>query len=255
MAVSMFEQARYEKTRRNFLIFLGACIAFSSVIYMPVYWLMYSDVVWNESIPMLIWMEMVEPLMNYAFYLGSFAFVIWGAARFGTRKVRAFVALYAGAALLRYLTNVLSYMWVMGAIHFSEWAAYDFPEILFSTGIDCLQMAIVFAACYGTLNNRKYEPVTRITAYATPMLRVAWVSAVLPALTQLASRIYYDLQLVLSFNNRIGRGEVFLMILYYVIDLCAIPVGFLALSLVLRRLSRSEQAALDAYNEAKQTRK
>ncbi len=252
MAASIFDTARYQRLRRNFLIFLGACIAFSTVIYMPVYWLMYSDIRWNDSIPMLIWLEMVEPLMNYIFYLGAFTFLIHGTARFDAHKTAPFVGFFAGAAFLRYLTNVFSYIWIMGALHVSEWVTYDLPDILISTVFDCVQIGIAFRICYRTLAGKKYQPVLRVSD-RVPTLRAAWLCAIIPAVTQVLSRFYYDMQMIFSFELQIDGGmELFLVISYYITDLLAIPVGFLVIALSLKWLSRAEQRAQSEYDSTKQ---
>lgn len=251
MAASVFDTARYSRLRRNFLIFLGACIAFSTVIYMPIYWLMFSDIRWSDSVPMLIWIEMVEPLMNYAFYLGSFAFLIHSTSRFGSHKAAPLVGFFAGAALLRYLTNVFSYIWIMGALHVSEWLAYDLPDILLSTAFDGIQIGVAFWIAHRVLKGKKHQPVTRITD-RVPMLRAAWLCAIIPAVTQVLSRFYYDLQMFFSFQMEIdGGGELILMISYYLTDLLAIPVGFLIIALILKVLSRAEQKAREAFDSEK----
>lgn len=251
MAASIFDTARYARLRRNFLIFLGACIAFSTVIYMPVYWLMYSDVRWHDSIPMLIWREMLEPLMNYVFYLGSFAILIHGSARFGSYKAAPFIGFFAGAALLRYLTNVFSYIWIMGALHVSEWLAYDLPDILLSMAFDCIQIGVAFWIAHRVLNGKRYQPVNRMTDRA-PMLRAAWLCAIIPVVTQVLSRFYYDLRLFFSFEMQIeGAGEMLLMISYYVTDLLAIPVGFLVIAVTLKWLSKAETRAKESFDADK----
>lgn len=256
MVASLFDESRYQRLRKNFLIFLISCMAFSTFIYMPVYWLLYSDVRWSDSAVLLMWNELVEPLMNYTFYLGSFAFVIHAAARFGTASAAPFCGFYGGAAFLRYVTNLFSYMWIMGAIHVSGFMTYDLPDMLFSTAIDLLQMGIAFWIAHACTKKNKYVAVERITALNNPSLRAAaWIS-VIPACTQLLSRFYYDMQLIFTFHWKVdGMGEVLLMVSYYLTDLLAVPVGFLAMALVLRRMGRSETRAREIWEDERKTKK
>ena len=251
MASSMLDDARYNRLRRNFWIFLISCVAFSTVIYMPVYWLMYSNIRWSESTPMLIWTEMLEPVMNYIFYLGSFSFLIHGSARFGARRVAPFIGIFTIAAFLRYFTNVFSYIWIMGALHLSEWATYDLPAILFSAAVDCVQIGIAYWICTHVERQKAYTPVARVTE-RSPMTLAAWFCAIIPVTTQVLSRIYYDIQLAVSYELKIeGTWEILVMVSYYLTDLLTIPVGFVVIAQVLKWLGKAEARAQAEWDAAK----
>ena len=85
-----------------------------------------------------------------------------------------------------------------------------------------------------------------------PMTRAAWYCAIIPATTQVLSRIYYDIQLAVSYELEIeGAGEIIVMVSYYLTDLLAIPVGFLVIAQVLKWLGKAEVRARAEWDAAK----
>ncbi|MBQ9773468.1 MAG: hypothetical protein IJW30_02285 [Clostridia bacterium] len=248
MAEPLFEEYRYRRYRNQFIIFLIACVAFCTGIYMPFYYLLVSNVAFAESPLILVWMEIVEPLMNYVFYLGSFAYVIFGALRFGPGRGLRLMTAYIVASFLRYATNVLSYMWTMGAIRWSEFVEFELGGILFSTLIDWVQIGIMFWMIHAQIVRRRMRvedcmPFPKILgSRGNRLLRLAFLVAIIPAATQVLSRAYYDFHKIVILEFQVqGWPEIILMISYYLTDLLAIPVGYMVIAWILRRLYRGEE--------------
>ncbi len=262
MQNDLLEVHRQKLYRRNFLIFLGACVGFYTLIYMPIYYLLSTNIVWSDSPLLLMWMELIEPLMNYAFYWGAFAFVLYAALRDGQKRALPLAGFYAAAAFLRYFTGLFSYMWIMGAIHWSSFLATDLWGLLFSLFMDCAQMALVLLAFYlmerklirsrsipahqGTIREA-YLPMTRVFDWKDPLFRLSFIAASVPAALQILSRIYYDLDLILIRGMEIsGVGEVIVILSYYITDIATAFLGALILSMLLNAFFRADEKRREA---------
>ncbi len=257
MQTDLLEAHRKKLYRRNFLIFLGACVGFYTLIYMPVYYLLSTNIVWSNSPLLLLWMEVIEPLMNYAFYWGSFAFVLYAILRDGKRPALQLAALYAAAAFLRYFTGLFSYMWIMGAIHWSAFMATDFWGLLFSFFMDCVQMALLLLAFYfvekklikshsqvvrqGSIREA-FLPMMRAFEWKNPLFRLSFIAAAIPTVLQILSRLYYDLDLIFVRGMEIsGAGEVIVILSYYITDIATAFLGALVISVLLNAFFRNDE--------------
>ncbi len=257
MQTDLLQEHRQKRYRRIFWIFLGACVGFYTLIYMPIYYLLSSNVLWSNSPLLLLWMEVIEPLMNYTFYWGSFGFVLYALLVSGWKRAGAFSAFYAAAAFLRYFTGLFSYMWIMGAIHWSSFMAMDFWGLVFSFLMDCAQVAIVLLAAYTIIRKLQkkdsrfrspgairetYLPFVRVMDWKNPVFRLSLIAASVPAVIQILSRIYYDLDLILVRGMQIsGVGEVIVMLSYYITDIATAFLGAMVLSLLLNSFYRSDE--------------
>ncbi len=258
MSLSLFDAHRQKKLRFAYLIFLISCVAFYTLIYMPLYHLMKSDEVTFGNL-LILWMELVEPLMNYTFYWGSFGFVLYSILRFGARESIAMIAFYAAAAVLRYVTGIFSYLWVMGAIHWSEFVVSDLPGIALSTLVDWSQMAAVLGlAAWVCSSIRNREPaLSRVGAIAKAYLpfkklfdlqnALFWLiaaTAAVPSLIRILERIYYDLDRILIRDIEIqGAGDAIVMLTYYIVDLLTPVIGAVLLPLLLKLFHRADLRA------------
>lgn len=260
MSQSLFDADRQSKMRRYFTVFLAACAGFYAVLYMPIYYLLSTNVLWVNSPLLLLWMELIAPLMNYTLYWGSFAFVIYHACRFGRSHLRYPIGMYALFTALRYLLGIVSYMSVMGAIHWSEFFANDLFGMIFSILMDWLQMAFLLLTLYlierhaikkdsimgrdGELA-RRYLPLGRLFDLHNPILLTSLIISAVPAVIRVLERLYYDLDLILRLGMKVeGAGEVIVMVSYYVTDLLTVPLGCVVIALVLNLFCRLEQKAI-----------
>ena len=262
MPLSLFDSIRSQKMRRYFTVFLAICAGFYAMIYMPVYYLLSSNVIWVDSPLLLLWMELISPLMNYTLYWGSFAFVIYHAFRFGFASVRFSVFMYALFTAIRNFSGIFSYMSVMGAIRWSEFVLNDLFGMIFSTLMDWLQMGVLLLtlfliwkreikkdpSLYKTEESaRRYMPIGKGLDFSNSALLTALIISVVPAVIRVLERLYYDLDLILNLGMKVeGAGEVIVMISYYVTDLLTIPLGCVAISLVLNLFCKLETRAVEA---------
>ena len=137
---ALFDELCIKRAKKNFLIFEIACVALISVIYTPVYLLLYSNVLWRGSVPLFLLTELVEPLIDFSFYWGSFAFLIYIYLRFGKKHMNHFVIIYAAATVARYfLTLFVGYL-MMSFPNAKTFWGEEVPSVLFSVIMDGLQM-------------------------------------------------------------------------------------------------------------------
>ena len=245
MSYTLLESYRYKRTMGAFIIFSSVLVAFWIAVYMPLFYWLTSDVVWQSSDLTATWELLVGPVLQYAFYFGSLSFIIYGILRFGKRGY-TFIAVYAVATTLWYFLQTLSYMWILGAIHWSEFLSSDLPVFLLSIFLDCLQMGIVVLILF--LMEKKNKTVVaapRGRRAAQPMewgidellrrrrsfLIGAILSAVISPLIMIAQRLYLE-----GFYKMIGAGLTFdeegamLLLgvaLFFLYDLLMMPVGYI----------------------------
>ena len=241
MPLSLFDSIRHQKMRRYFTVFLAICAGFYAMVYMPVYYLLSSNVIWVDSPLLLLWMELIAPLMNYTLYWGSFAFVIYHTFRFGFVNIKFSVSMYALFTAIRNFSGIFSYMSVMGAIRWSEFVLNDLFGMIFSTLMDWLQMGILLLALFLILKRElkkdpslckigelahRHLPIGKRLDFSNSALLTALIISAVPALIRVLERLYYDLDLIFNLGMKIeGAGEIIVMISYYVTDLLTIPLG------------------------------
>lgn len=255
MQALLFDQILSKRLKKRFFIFAILCVAVISVLYTPVYLLLSSNVMWRNSIVLLLWTEIFGPLMNYTFYWGSFAFLIYAYLRFSQKGIKPFLIIYGVAVVSRYLVTMLSTFAIMA---FPGWDALwsrELPGVLFSIVMDGLQMLGVlllseFCAHRPLLQKNPHIcehnradlmpqifPVTRLLAIRNPLQKLCAFAALIPAGLQFLSRIYYD---VFFYGLPTDLAEWLLLVTYYIGDLAALVIGYLVLLYVLQMLFASE---------------
>ena len=84
----LFDELCIKRFKKSFLIFAIACAGFISAIYTPVYLFLSTNVLWDSSIVLFLWTELIGPVMDFSFYWGSFAFLIYIYLRFGKKQIK-----------------------------------------------------------------------------------------------------------------------------------------------------------------------
>ena len=136
----LFDELCIKRIKKHFLIFAIAFVVGLSAIYMPIYLLLSSNVVWRGSVVLFLLTELVEPLIDFSFYWGSFAFLIYAYLRFGKKQMKDFIITYVVAVVARYFFTMLVGYALMS---FSGWETLwneEIPSALFSIVMDILQM-------------------------------------------------------------------------------------------------------------------
>jgi len=239
--LSLLDQMRKTRLLRQYLLFFSAVILFHSVIYYPVYLLLASDVIWKSSIVFFLWTEIAEPLSVYLFFWGSFAYMIYAGARYGTRATPPYLIAFAIGSVLRYALQNVCYILIMGL---ATWQHTFAPlEILWNVLLDLAIMAVVYLIFL--LFNRETKgngkdglgrslPLNGFFDFQNALARLSLFAAAIPSLARLITRAYYDIRLILVQGYApSGGAEILLMITYYFSDILTAILGYLLIVMML----------------------
>ncbi len=257
----LFDELYSKRLKKHYFIFAISCVAFMAVIYTPAYLLLSSNVLWRNSVLLFLLTELISPLMNFVFYWGSFAYLIYAYLRFGKSENKPLWGMYAAAVVARYLLTMLVSFTVMS---FPSWKSFwsdELSGVLFSTLMDCLQVFAVLLLCEyrcrRPLSNDRISikggesliseclPVSGLLELKKPLPQLCFFSALIPAGLQLLSRLYYDL---FFWGLPTGASEWLLMATYYFGDLAAIVVGYLVLLYLLQTVYTDEIRCRARFN-------
>ena len=251
----LFEELCIKRIKKYFLIFAIACVGFISVIYTPVYLLLASNVLWRGSLLLFLWTELMGPLVDFSFYWGSFAFLIYTYLRFDKKQIKHLVIIYAAAVVARYLFTMLASFSIMG---FPEWKTFweeEFWGALFSIVMDCLQMLGVLlltefccrrpliqakTCAKGEVGNEliaKCFPIEGLFNLQNPLAKTCFFSALIPAALKMLSRLYYD---IFFWGALQDIEEGILVATYYVADIASFFIGYFVLLYLLQMFYTNE---------------
>lgn len=251
----LFDELCIKRIKKYFLIFAIACVGFISAIYTPVYLLLSTNALWDGSILLFLWMELIGPIMEFSFYWGSFAFLIYTYLRFGKKQIKQFIVIYATAVVARYLFTMLA---TFSLMTFPGWKTFweeEFWGALFSALMDCLQMLgvlllVEFCCHRPLLRANPYSkdevgrnliagcfPIEGLFNLQNPLSKVCFFSALIPAALKMLSRLYYD---IFFWGAPQGIEEWFLVATYYVGDIAAFFIGYFLLSYLLQTFYANE---------------
>ena len=244
----LFDDLSLKHSKKQFLIFAIACIALVSVIYTPIYLLLSSNVLWRGSIVLFLLTELVEPFIDFSFYWGSFAFLIYIYLRFERKNIRDFAIIYIAAAAIRYLLTMFVGFLVMSFPDAEAFWGEEIPSALFSIGMDALQGAIVLVlaefCCRRVLMSVKNYangeemisdcfPMAGFFNFGHPITKLCFFSALIPSGLKLLSRLYYD---IFFWGLPTDAAEWILLATYYIADIASFVIGWLVLQYLLQLL-------------------
>ena len=242
----LFDELSLKHSKKQFLIFAIACIALVSVIYTPIYLLLSSNVLWRGSVVLFLLTELVEPLIDFFFYWGSFAFLIYIYLRFGRKQIRDFAIIYVAAVALRYLLTMFVGFLMMSFPSAETFWGEELPSALFSIGMDVLQGAVVLVlaefCCRRPLMLAKDHgdgeafiadcfPLTGLFDLKQPIAKVCFLSSLIPSGLKLLSRLYYD---IFFWGLPTDAAEWILLATYYIADIASFVIGWLVLQYLLQ---------------------
>lgn len=251
----LFDELSLKHFKKQFLIFAIACIALVSVIYTPIYLLLSSNVVWRGSVVLFLMTELVEPLIDFFFYWGSFAFLIYIHLRFERKQIRYFAIIYVAAVALRYLLTMFVGFLMMSFPSADAFWGEELPSALFSIGMDVLQGAVVLVlaefCCRRVLMRLKaYSkgaegeemiadcfPIAGFFNFGSPITKLCFFSALIPSGLKLLSRLYYD---IFFWGLPTDATEWILLATYYISDIASFVIGWLVLQYLLQVLYTME---------------
>ncbi len=244
----LFDELSLKRSKKQFLIFAIACVALVSVIYTPIYLLLSSNVLWRGSIVLFLLTELIEPFIDFSFYWGSFAFLIYIYLRFARKNIRDFAIIYVAAAALRYLLTMFVGFLVMSFPDVETFWLEEIPSAAFSVGMDVLQGAAVLVlaefCCRRVLMRAKEYaggeemiadcfPIAGFFNFANPITKLCFFSALIPSGLKLLSRLYYD---IFFWGLPTDAAEWILLATYYVADIASFVIGWLVLQYLLQVL-------------------
>ena len=251
----LFDELCIKRLKKQFLIFAIACVGFISAIYTPIYLLLSTNALWDSSIVLFLWTELVDPVMEFSFYWGSFAFLIYIYLRFGRKQIKNFVIIYAAAVVARYLFTMLVSFAIMS---FPGWKSFwedEFFGALFSIVMDCLQMLGVLLlaefCCRVSLMNAKTNskgitgaeiiskclPVEDPFHIKKPFQKFCFFTALIPAGLKMLTRLYYDIAFV---GLPQDATDGILMATYYIGDIASLLIGYFVLLYILQLFYTAE---------------
>jgi hypothetical protein len=193
---------------------------------------------------MFLWTELIGPIMDFSFYWGSFAFLIYIYLRFGKKQIQYFVLICAAAVVARYLFTMLVSFSIMS---FPGWDIFweeEFWGALFSIMMDCLQMIGVlllaeFCCRRPLMSAKAYSkgregeeliadclPVEGLFNLKQPIVKLCFLAALIPACIKLLSRLYYD---IFFWGLPTEAAEWLLLVTYYIGDIATWLIGYFVL--------------------------
>ena len=245
----LFEELSIKRTKKHFLIFLIACVGFISFVYTPVYLLLASNVLWRGSVVLFLWTELMGPIMDFSFYWGSFAFLIYIYLRFGKTHTKRFAIIYTIAVAARYIVTMIVNFILMSFPGWDVLFGEELPSALFTIVMDILQLMGVLLitefACRRPLMNlkiyRKGEegeqmladlfPISGLFDFKKPLNKLCFFSALIPAGFKVLSRLYYD---IFFWGLPQDAGEWILVATYYIGDVATLFIGYFVLLYLLQ---------------------
>lgn len=251
----LFDELCRKRLKKYFLNFAIVFVVTLSAIYTPIYLLLASNVLWRDSILLFLLTELIEPLMIFSFYWGSFAFLIYIDLRFGKKQMKYFAIIYAVAVMTRYFLTLIAGYALMS---FPGWDVFwreEIPSALFSIGMDFLQMLGVlllaeFCCRRPMMSAKTYTkgaegegmmadcfPIAGLFDLKKPLPKLCFFSALIPAGLKFLSRLYYDL---FFWGLPTDAAEWLLMITYYIGDIAAFLIGYFVLLYLLQMFYTAE---------------
>ena len=250
----LFDELCIKRQKKHFLIFAIACVGFISAIYTPIYLLLSTNALWDSSIILFLWTELIGPIMEFSFYWGSFAFLIYTYLRFGKKQIKQFVVICVATVVARYLFTMIATFSLMA---FPGWKSFwedEFWGAFFSIVMDCLQMLGVlllaeFCCRRPMLRANPYSkskstgnlisdcfPIEGLFNLQNPLSKVCFFSALVPAALKMLSRLYYDI----FWGAPQGIEEWLLVATYYIGDIAALLIGYFVLLYLLQMFYTNE---------------
>ena len=258
MELSLFDCMYKKRLQTRYLILLAAIVVFYSFVYYPVYLYLNSNIVWNGSLLRLLWMEILEPLVNYLFFWGSFAFLLYSSARYSLKGSMPILAYYTVGTVLRYLFQNVAFIFMMGV---NAWESEFYWHDLFLNifldlaimGIAVLLIALwknkktptsIFSGKQANCLSEECFNFSKFFDFKNLLLKTALLMAILPSAVRVLVRAWYDIDLILLRGIPVTDiGEVLLIATYYITDCAGFLVGYLVMFMILSSLYLSEKKA------------
>ena len=251
----LFDEVSIKRIKKYFLIFALSCVGFISIVYTPVYLLLSTNVVWRSSVLLFLWTEVIGPIMDFSFYWGSFAFLIYIYLRFGKKQIKDFAIIYASAVAGRYFITMAVNFLLMSFPGWDIFFGEELPGAFFTIAMDALQMLGVlliaeFCCRRPLMSSKTYQkgaegeemmgdlfPIGEIFNLKKPLSKLCFFASLIPSGIKVLSRLYYD---IFFWGLPTDAGEWLLLATYYIGDVATLFIGYFVLLYLLQMLFADE---------------
>ncbi len=258
MKLNLFEVCRKQKMYRGFAVYLFSIALLYAAVCTPIYHIVNSNILLAGTVLSLL-LDIFMQLLNYLFYWGAFAFVLYAGLRFGIANSLSFLLTYGGAVAFRYTANLLAGYLTKGFPMFGEFIERDLLYFLIDIVMDIVQL-LVFLWILSAVKNKydiayfkkngdmifSYMPFSKPFDFQNPIQRCCLWGALIPSSVYLVSRIIYDCYL----GAPTDLIELLWMILSYLSDLVFILIGYFFSVLFLNKLYEKEMDAKARYESS-----
>lgn len=231
MNLSIHEQDRKRKTERKAMLSLAAIALFQSVICTPLHHLFNSNVSFQATVLPQIW-DTVQYFVSFAFYWCAFAFLIYTAVRYTLRSTVQIMIYYFVFSSARYILSLL-----VGSLMLLQFPIWDdLWQFLFELLIDAVQIGAVALTIYLLFEKGRTDRVQislrSLFSTSDLFLRGMMMTALIPTVIRILSRIRYDIYVGLPQ----GGADLLGMIFWYVLDIVCALIGYLVMYWIVSKL-------------------
>ncbi len=259
MEQELFWQEQKKKMLKGMALILGVIALFYAAVCTPVYRFMTSDVLYQGTVLALLW-DILMTLTYYLFYWVAASCLLYSGACYGFSRIKPLIAVYGGIVFARYFANHLASCVIDGGQSINDFFTDYFPYILLDILLDMVLMAVAVGMTLFCLRRKLPRgsdralrsaflssslPATRLFDKDNTFMSCMLGVAAIPALSQLISRLIYDI-----FVGRVSGGdEVLLMVVYYLSDILFWIAGYLVIQLLMNRFYLSDIKAKSEWKE------
>ena len=251
MELTLFEKCRKKRMLVWFSVWLFAISAFYAAVCTPVYHVLNSDILISDTVFPLLWDTLMQ-ILNYLFYWGAFAIVLYAIFRLGIKNCISFLGIYVGTVFFRYFSNLLAGFLTNGFPLMDRFLSDDLPYLILDIVLDLLLMGVFVWILIAvqrrntTARNRKRGefllsnlPFVKLFDLKNPVQLAAFLGALIPSAVLLISRVIFDI----SYGAPTGIVDLLWMAVYYVSDIGSALIGFILAVLLVNRFYFSEEKA------------
>lgn len=235
MSFSLMEQIRKRRILKGYLIFAFVLTTVYAVVCTPLNLILTSNVLMMKTI-LPITLDVVMSFMNFAFYWGSFAYLLFYLYQEGLSASKPFLISYVALVFYRYITSMLASFLVLGFPPFDSFLSFTLPYFLFDIFMDLLQLTVLCFLSHKVSSQggmlKAYMPFQKTFDRQNALCLNILKAALIPAIISILSRLIYDV----NYGFPKDTADLIWMLTYYLADLLCILVGYIVIMLFLNSL-------------------
>ncbi len=210
-----------------------------------------SDISLSETILPSIW-DLLLAFMQFVFYWICIFLFVSGVLEKGIRGFSPLWIWFLGSSFVRAFGNMLvSYFMNMDSFDsdtFIENVFYSSQEILMDIGFFLLIFLILYLTIIrkSTEKNENFQSLSLFKKPFSVINLAVLLSVLIPSLFRVISRIRYDI----FFGAPQNSADIIWMIIYYLLDVLMLLVGYLIVISLLNRLHKCFGKDYETYDES-----